>query len=68
MPLNFKPYRFPRGNRRLTQSEIDQRERDAEWEKRHADCEDEPCDDCRQGRIEDAADRAYEEMRERGGK
>ena len=43
---------FPRGNRRLTQSEIDQRERDAEWEKRHAECEDDPCDDCRRDRAD----------------
>lgn len=38
-------------NRRLTQREIDERERNAEFERRHRNCEDDPCDDCRPRRF-----------------
>lgn len=47
MPLATRPFRFARHNRRLTQSEIEQRERDLEDARRHRNCEDDPCDSCR---------------------
>jgi hypothetical protein len=66
MPLYTKPFRFARGNRRLTQTQIDERERAMEWERRHAGCEDSPCPECGgpadQG---DDFDRACDEARDR---
>ena len=43
MPLALRPFRFAR---RLTETEIREREEAREWAKRHAGCEDEPCEDC----------------------
>lgn len=41
-----RPFRFARPNRRLTESELRDREAAHEYAKRHAECEDDPCDEC----------------------